>query len=421
MRIYELLKETDLENLSYAQFQGVAEKLFIEPENEDEMRRLVLVQLARMAVRGDWNGFLSGGGGSGAPTDAEYVVMALNGTLTNERKLTAGSRISITDGGAGGNVTIAADASPVTSLVAGTNVTLSPVSGLGDVTINAASSPVTSLVAGTNISLSPASGLGDVTISAATPTGLAPNDASYLTLGLDGDLTAERVLTAGTGISFTDTGANGTLTIEATGGGGSGYQPVLPDRDGSFPASNRELYLVSCMPPWGNTQSSSTSSTTASDSPYFRPFISPVTGTVTEIQVNVNSDTDTPDYTIGIYSDSGGLPNSKIAEGTISISATGVLALTSFTGTPALVAGTQYHFAWVRKDTSGAGNFTAETASTCFKYASVSQTYPNLASVGDTGSVVALSGSNNVLPATVSTGNLSPFSNNPIRFGLRWD
>ena len=87
-RIYELLKETDLENLSYAQFQAVAEKIFIEPENEDEMRRLVLVQLARMAVRGDWDGFLTGGGGGGgAPTDAEYVVMSLNGTLTNERLL----------------------------------------------------------------------------------------------------------------------------------------------------------------------------------------------------------------------------------------------------------------------------------------------------------------------------------------------
>lgn len=91
-RIYELLKETDLENLSYAQFQGVAEKLFIEPENEDEMRRLVLIQLARMAVRGDWDGFLSGGG-----------------------------------------------TSAVTSLIAGTNISLSPVSGLGDVTITAAS------------------------------------------------------------------------------------------------------------------------------------------------------------------------------------------------------------------------------------------------------------------------------------------
>jgi len=422
-RIYELLKETDLENLSYAQFQGVAEKLFIEPENEDEMRRLVLVQLARMAVRGDWNGFLTGGGASGAPTDAEYVVMALNGTLTNERKLTAGARITINDGGAGGNVTIAADASPVTSLVAGTNITLSPVSGLGDVTVNAANSPVTSLVAGTNITLSPVSGLGDVTITAATPTGLAPNDASYLTLGLDSDLTNERVLTAGSGIAFTDTGPNGTLTIEATGGGGgTGYQPVLPDRDGSFPASNRELYLVSCMPPWGNTQSSSTSSTTASNNPYFRPFISPVGGTVTEIQVNVNSATDTPDYFIGIYSDSGGLPDSKIAEAEISIASTGVLAATSFTGTPTLVAGTQYHFAWVRKDTSGAGNFTAESASTCFKYASVSQTFPNLTSIGDSGAVIALSsGSPNALPATVSTGNLNPFSNNPIRFGLRWD
>ena len=50
-RIYELLKETDLENLSYSQFKGVSEKLFIEPENEDEMRRVVLIQLARMAVR----------------------------------------------------------------------------------------------------------------------------------------------------------------------------------------------------------------------------------------------------------------------------------------------------------------------------------------------------------------------------------
>jgi hypothetical protein len=47
-------------------------------------------------------------GGSGAPTDASYVVLSSNGTLTSERVLTAGSGISITDGGAGGNVTIAA-------------------------------------------------------------------------------------------------------------------------------------------------------------------------------------------------------------------------------------------------------------------------------------------------------------------------
>lgn len=41
----------------------------------------------------------------------------------------------------------------------------------------------------------------------------APTGASYLTLGLDGTLTAERVLTEGTNLTFTDTGAGGTLTV----------------------------------------------------------------------------------------------------------------------------------------------------------------------------------------------------------------
>jgi len=46
------------------------------------------------------------GGGGGAPTNASYVVMSSNGTLSAERVLTAGSGISISDGGANGNVTI---------------------------------------------------------------------------------------------------------------------------------------------------------------------------------------------------------------------------------------------------------------------------------------------------------------------------
>jgi len=139
-RIYELLKETDLENLTFSQFQGVAEKLFIEPENEDEMRRLVLIQLARTAVRGDWDGFLTGGGGSGgAPTDAEYVVMALNGTLTNERVLTAGTGISLTDGGAGSTATITNTG--VTSNVAGTGISVSSATGAS--TLSLATTAVT--------------------------------------------------------------------------------------------------------------------------------------------------------------------------------------------------------------------------------------------------------------------------------------
>lgn len=46
------------------------------------------------------------GPGGGAPTDAEYVVLSANGSLSDERVLTAGTGISIVDGGAGNTVTI---------------------------------------------------------------------------------------------------------------------------------------------------------------------------------------------------------------------------------------------------------------------------------------------------------------------------
>lgn len=60
----------------------------------------------------DGNGQLSfvaqgGGGGGGAPTDAQYVTLATNGDLSNERVLTAGSNITLTDAGAGGAITVA--------------------------------------------------------------------------------------------------------------------------------------------------------------------------------------------------------------------------------------------------------------------------------------------------------------------------
>jgi len=55
-RMYKLLKNIDLENLSFAQFQSTAQTVFAEPEAEDTLRRIVLINLARMSVAGDWNG-----------------------------------------------------------------------------------------------------------------------------------------------------------------------------------------------------------------------------------------------------------------------------------------------------------------------------------------------------------------------------
>jgi hypothetical protein len=66
----------------------------------------VLTKLSPDDYDYDW----AAGGGGGAPTNAEYVVMSLDATLTDERVLTAGTGITIVDGGAGGNVTINFDA-----------------------------------------------------------------------------------------------------------------------------------------------------------------------------------------------------------------------------------------------------------------------------------------------------------------------
>ena len=44
--------------------------------------------------------------------------------------------------------------------------------------------------------------------------GGAPTDAQYVTLATDGDLSAERVLTAGTNISLTNDGTN--ITVAST-------------------------------------------------------------------------------------------------------------------------------------------------------------------------------------------------------------
>lgn len=80
-----------------------------------------------------------GGSGSGAPTDAQYVVLSTDGDLSDERVLTAGTYIDLTDAGAGSTITVAVDSTEVEAVtwgaggnasnlwtfsVSGTNVTV---------------------------------------------------------------------------------------------------------------------------------------------------------------------------------------------------------------------------------------------------------------------------------------------------------
>jgi hypothetical protein len=61
-----------------------------------------------MASGGSGPGGGPGGGGSGAPADATYILIAPTAFLPNARSLTAGTGISLIDGGPGGAITIMA-------------------------------------------------------------------------------------------------------------------------------------------------------------------------------------------------------------------------------------------------------------------------------------------------------------------------
>jgi len=75
-RIYELLKNTDLENITFSEFQGVAKTIFAEQGAEDELRRIVLLNLARLSVVGEWTGLTSAG-------SSNEFDLQLPGTDTN--------------------------------------------------------------------------------------------------------------------------------------------------------------------------------------------------------------------------------------------------------------------------------------------------------------------------------------------------
>jgi len=57
-RVYKLFKNTTLENVTNDDITLVGDPISIEMLNEDELRRLVLVQLARLSVKQEWDGLL---------------------------------------------------------------------------------------------------------------------------------------------------------------------------------------------------------------------------------------------------------------------------------------------------------------------------------------------------------------------------
>jgi len=72
-RVYTNLQNLDLDSVTFANIQDTGNPIAVEEMNEDEMRRLVLVNLARLVTAGEWTGLLSaGGGGNWNPVISPY-------------------------------------------------------------------------------------------------------------------------------------------------------------------------------------------------------------------------------------------------------------------------------------------------------------------------------------------------------------
>jgi len=405
MRIYELLKETDLENLSYAQFQAVAEKLFIEPENEDEMRRLVLVQLARMAVRGDWDGFINGG--STVPANADYLLSFDQGTvpseLTNARKLVVGNNISMAHG-AGDNDDMTISATP-----GGSD---------GQIQYNVAGVLSATGLLSTNktneLTIVAISGDGTINISSSTKAvSLLCDENQKLKVKGATDTFILDVSSSSGGITFPD---GTTQTTAASGGGGSSsFNIEFPQT--VIDGGNLDLFIISRQPGWGSNSSSNGQLLASAGKVRFFPWIAPKTGDIDEIYINIDVD-GTGSPALAVFSDNNGLPDSKIG-GEVSYTGgsggTGKQALTP-ASTISITKGTQYWIAYFLD--SGSTQIRSEDPSGGYQAAPRGSTFSSaLTSVGQTGLVLE---SQSSIPSSITATNLRSSGDPQPRWGITY-
>jgi len=145
---------------------------------------------------------------------------------------------------------------------------------------------------------------------------------------------------------------SGLLT--AGGGGDSGYGILPPVTEvGAY-----DGFEIGTLAPWG-AATGTASGMNAASYPQSYPFVSPATGDLTEIEIQVNTVTASSTLVVAIYEqdDTTHMPSTMLGYVTFDTeSATGTVGQTSFSGgTPALVAGTQYWVSQARGTTAYAG------------------------------------------------------------------
>lgn len=392
-RVYRNLQTKNLENVTFNDIEATGDPLSIELHNEDELRRLVLVQLARLTCKSEWTGLLTASSGGMTSFDVEADSGSAE-TITNGASLKF-------SGGTGLDTVVSAP-DTITTSISNTGVTANSYTSPSSVTVNA-QGQITAITAGSG---------GDTYTLDATQSGSDVEINLDATTGSDSKVK----LVAGSNITLTRT-ASDSVTLASSGGGGTNsYDVQLPS--GTINGGGDSTILHSRMPPWGSATSSASSLNSDAD-PKFWPFVCAKSGDLEKIVIDVTSD-GTGVLGLAIYSDTGTcLPDSKIGGDfsyTFGTSGTGCVDLTP-SSTVTLTRGTQYWIGIV-ETSLGNGSIRCESGSTGFSFGPISDTATSYASTSSsTVRCLELSGSSNTLPSSVTASNLT----NQASFGMpRW-
>ena len=192
-------------------------------------------------------------------------------------------------------------------------------------------------------------------------------------------------------------------------GGTPTFNAVIPDA-GTISATY-DINRIDSIPPWSVTTGNNSSA--SRDEPQWYPFLSPKTGDVSSISIDIASvAASAVNLNVAIYSDDDGLPNAKLTEAVFDAEVDGLTTQTSLTGTASLTAGSQYHLGFVRS--SGvAFSYTAGSSAAAYMGPTAALTnswtvfwYP--------------SASANALPATVTKTTLEPRGNARVSAGVEF-
>ena len=160
-----------------------------------------------------------------------------------------------------------------------------------------------------------------------------------------------------------------------------------------------DINRIDCTPPWGLTTGNN--GTVSRNEPQWAPFVSPESGDVASISIDINSVASSAvNLEIALYSDDDGLPNAKLTEAVFDAEVDGLTTQTSLTGTATLVKGTQYWYAWVR---DGDVSFTITAGDSAPPYMG-----PTAGLTNSWSELWYPSDSANALPATVTKTTLEP-------------